>query len=96
VEASIYYLPLYPDDTDIVFNENFLTSQPNMLADLAPVYSHLADVIRVIDVPASTDGQSLQVLMNADQGRAVAILSESNQGIEAVGSSTAIRSNQES
>jgi hypothetical protein len=96
VEASIYYLPLYPDDTDIVFNENFLTSQPNMLAELASAYTYLADVIRVIDVPASTDGQSLQVLMNADQGRAVAILSESNQGIEAAGSSTAIRSNQES
>lgn len=77
VEASIYYLPLYPDDATIVFNENFLTSKANILVSLEPVYAHLADVIRVIDIPSSTDGKSLQVLMNADQGRAVAILSES-------------------
>jgi hypothetical protein len=63
VEASIYYLPLYPDDADIVFNECFLTSQPNILADIMPVYDHFAEVIRVIDVPASTEGQFLQVLM---------------------------------
>jgi hypothetical protein len=74
VEASIYYLPLYPDDKGIIFNENFLTSQPNLLAELAPIYSHFKDVVRVIDVPASTDGKFLHVLMNADQGQAVAIL----------------------
>jgi hypothetical protein len=91
-------LPLYPDDADIVFNENFLTSLPNILADLVPVYGHLADVIRIIDIPASTDGQFLQIMMNADQGRAVAILSESHSDIEsgtknlAVGRPTAIRS----
>jgi len=80
VEASISYLPLYPDEVDIVFNENFLTAQPNILINLVPLYSHLADVIRVIDIPASTDGQCLQVLMNADRGRAVAILGELEQG----------------
>ena len=78
VEASIYYLPLYPDDADIVFNEKFFTTLPNILTDLVPVYGHLADVIRVIDIPASTEGQFLQVLMNADQELAVAILSESH------------------
>lgn len=97
VEASISYLPLYPDDTDIVFNESFLTSQPNILAGLAPIYDRLADVIRVIDVPASTKGQTLQVVMNAIQERAVAILSEAHQSIEvktkdsAMGHPTAIR-----
>jgi hypothetical protein len=63
-----------------------------------PGYDHLADVIRVIDIPASNEGQFLQVLMNADQEQAVAILSESHQSIEAeaknstMGRSTAIRS----
>src|SRR5574341_1253110 len=43
VEASIRYLPLYPDDTGIIFNENFLTLQPNILTDILPAYAHLSD-----------------------------------------------------
>jgi predicted nucleotidyltransferase len=82
VEASIRYLPLYPDDSDVVFNEGFLTSQPNILAEILPECASFTDVIRVIDIPASTDGQFLQVLMNADQEQAVALLSGSGGGIE--------------
>ena len=76
VEASIPYLPLYPDDVGVIFNESFLSSQPNILAKVLPDLSHLAAVIRVIDVPASTGGQVLQVLMNADAEKAIAILTE--------------------
>jgi pyruvate,water dikinase len=74
VEASIYYLPLYPEDAGVTFNENFLTSQTNILADLLPAFASLAEVIRVIDIPALTGGQVLQVLMNAEDEKAVAIL----------------------
>jgi pyruvate,water dikinase len=83
VEASIHYLPLYPDDGDVIFNEHFLTTQCNALFDVVPDFAHLADVIQVIDIPASADGQCLHVLMNADQGRAVAILSGSRGEIKA-------------
>jgi pyruvate, water dikinase len=74
VEASIRYLPLYPDDSGIVFNERFLTSQPNCLPDLLPEFASLDAVIRVIDLPAVTDGKSLQVFMNAEHEEAVAVL----------------------
>jgi pyruvate,water dikinase len=74
VEASIHYLPLYPEDTGITFNEDFLTSQTNKLADILPAFESLAEVVRVIDIPASTGGQVLQVLMNAENEKAAAIL----------------------
>jgi hypothetical protein len=76
VEARIRYLPLYPDDDSIVFNERFLRESPNILADVVPEYSFLADTIRLIDVSKTTGGLVLQVLMNGDLGEAVAVFSE--------------------
>jgi hypothetical protein len=74
VEAAIRYLPLYPDEEGVVFNEPFLTRSGNILADLVPEYRHLSDTIYVIDVPRATDGQVLRVLMNADIDEAVGVL----------------------
>jgi pyruvate,water dikinase len=82
VEASIRYLPLYPDDPGIIFNEDFLTGRENALPTILPDYAALSQVIRVIDVPASCDGQVLQVLMNADLEEAVAILAEPSSVVE--------------
>ena len=82
VEASIRYLPLYPDDEGIYFNENFLNTCPNILGKIQPEYEYLSDVIRVIDVPASTDGSVLKVLMNADLDEAVCILAKPSTTME--------------
>ena len=75
VEADIRYIPLYPDDKGIVFNEHFLDRAKSIFSELLPEYEHLQDVIRVIDVPSVADGQILKVLMNADLDEAVGILS---------------------
>lgn len=82
VESSIRYLPLYPDDPGVIFKEHFLTTQENILPDILPDSAHLSDVVRVIDVPASSGGQVLQVLMNADLEEAVGILTEPKRTIE--------------
>lgn len=74
VEAQIRYLPLYPDDPAVAFNEAFLRGAPNEMARLLPRFAELADVVRVIDVPAATGGRVLRVLMNADTEEAVAFL----------------------
>jgi hypothetical protein len=74
VEASIRYLPLYPDDPGATFNRAFLMGSPNNLAELLPGCIHLAGTLRVIDVGQATGGQVLRVLMNADLERAVAFL----------------------
>jgi hypothetical protein len=76
VEASIRYLPLYPDDAGIIFNETFFTKTQNILADLLPEYEYLSDVIRVIDIPAATDAKRLLILMNAEENQAIAILED--------------------
>jgi hypothetical protein len=74
VESAIRYLPLYPDDPQVVFNEAFFTRAPNALAHLAPEFASLADAVRVVDVPQATGGRVLRVLMNADLDEAVGLL----------------------
>jgi hypothetical protein len=74
VESSIRYLPLYPDDPGVLFQERFLKSSPNILARLLPDFAELSDTLRVIDVPHTSGGRILKVLMNADLNEAVGIL----------------------
>ena len=75
VEAGIRYLPLYPDDEYVIFNENFLLKSPNAIFALLPAYSNLSDTIHVIEVPETANGMVLRVLMNADIDKAVGMLS---------------------
>ena len=74
VEANIRYLPLYPDDAGIVFDEQFLDRSHNILPDILPEFAWLSDTVRVIDVPGSTDGMVLKVLLNADLAEAMGLL----------------------
>jgi pyruvate,water dikinase len=83
VEAEIRYIPLYPDEPDAIFNELFFERSRNLLGELLPEFAHLSDVVRVIDVPSETDGEVLQVLMNAELGEAVGILGKPSTGGEA-------------
>ena len=76
VESGIRYLPLYPDEKGIVFNDGFLFSCPNKLEELLPNYEHLKDVVKVIDVPESTGGMILRVLLNADDEEAIGFLTD--------------------
>jgi pyruvate,water dikinase len=74
VESAIRYLPLYPDDEENSFNEQFLRKSPNILKDITPEYEYLSEVIRVIDIPNSTNGSVLRVLLNADIEKGLAML----------------------
>ncbi len=76
MESGIRYIPLYPDDRDIIFNEFFLTSAINLLPGILPEYEHLADTVRVIDVPHRRDGEHLKILMNAELNEAIAYFGE--------------------
>jgi pyruvate, water dikinase len=80
VEASIRYLPLYPDDAGIIFNELFLKRSNNIFADLVPEYSNLQKVINVIDVPKTNSGMILRVLVNADIDEAIALFTNPLSG----------------
>ncbi|MDQ2087429.1 PEP/pyruvate-binding domain-containing protein [Herbivorax sp. ANBcel31] len=74
VEENIKYLPLYPEDTDVIFNNAFFRSSKNSLNDILPQYSYLSDVIKVINIADIQFDKELNILMNADQEKAVAYL----------------------
>ena len=82
VEASIRYLALYPDDHGVIFNEQFLMSSKSIFPEVLPDFTHLEQVIRVIDVPASADGRVLQVMMNADKEQALGRLTLPSKTVE--------------
>jgi pyruvate,water dikinase len=75
VESSIRYLPLYPDEPEIIFNEKFLLESPNQLTEYTTGFSYLSDTIRVIEVPQATNGKILKILMNAEIDKAVGVIS---------------------
>ena len=76
VETDIRYLPLYPDDEGVVFNEEFFDKAKNILPEILPENATLADTIKLIDVRGETNGQVLRILMNAEQDAAVGMLDD--------------------
>jgi len=83
VEAGIRYIPLYPDDGDVIFNERFLKSSENILQSILPEFAFLSNTIKLVDIPRSTDGKILRILMNADLDRAVGFLVEPSVVVQA-------------
>jgi hypothetical protein len=74
VESGINYLPLYPDDPEVIWNDAFLNESPNCLAEVAPEYADMAGVVRVIRVPDVAGGKHLQVIMDAEADKALGFL----------------------
>jgi len=74
VESRITYLPLYPDEAGIVWNDGFLSESPNVLADKVPQFADMAHVVRVIHVPSAADGQRLHVVLDGDADEGLAYL----------------------
>jgi len=83
VEANIRYLPLYPDEEGVKFNNRFIINSKNILPEVLPEFAHLSDTVKLIDVPANTEGKILRVLMNAELDEAVGILDEPGADMEA-------------
>jgi hypothetical protein len=74
VEAKIYPLALYPDRGEAAFNWTFFRESPNALAGLLPEAARYADHVRVIDVPAVSDGRLLEVIMDGESNQALGYL----------------------
>jgi hypothetical protein len=74
VEGGILYLPLYPDDPDVVWNESFLRGSANSLSDVLPGEAGLADVVRVIDVARVRPGRTLELTMDGEAQDALCFL----------------------
>lgn len=76
VEENIRYLPLYPDDKNVIFNKSFFNNSKNSLSSVTPDFADLDHVIKVIKVDEIYYGKNLHVLMNADLGKAIAFLNQ--------------------
>ena len=74
VEARIYPLSLYPDDSSTLFREEFFTKSPNLLTTVLPDDGKLQEYVRIIDVPAVTNGRLLEVVMNGEEENAFGYL----------------------
>ncbi len=83
VESGIRYLPLYPDDAGVKFNEPFLLGASNKLGELLPGFARLGRTLRVINVPEATGGKVLRILMNADREKAVAMMADPSAALRA-------------
>jgi len=91
VEEDIRYLPLYPDEEDIIFNERFLLGSTNVLTDIIPEYAQLADVIRVIDIPGCSNGDVLHILLNADLDEGMGFLAPPSHDVPKIIPSSGVR-----
>ncbi len=74
VEAKIHPLALYPEQSGVVFNWRFFRESPNALAELLPDSAGYAEYVRVIDVPAVTEGRFLEVIMDDEESKALGYL----------------------
>ncbi|NOR44630.1 MAG: pyruvate, phosphate dikinase [Candidatus Delongbacteria bacterium] len=76
VEAGIRYLPLYPDNRGIIFKDDFFSDNENIFSSLIPESSSLSKVIKVIDINSIDNGKELQIYMNSEIEKAIAIIAD--------------------
>ena len=74
VEARIYPLPLYLNAPGTVFNTAFFEGALNALGELLPSDAQYATHIKVIDVPAVTQGRFIELVMDGERDEALAYL----------------------
>ncbi|MBM4295625.1 MAG: phosphoenolpyruvate synthase, partial [Deltaproteobacteria bacterium] len=76
VESQTIYLPVYPDDPQADFNQEFFRKSSNILSSLLPNAHRFEEFIKVIDVPAVTNGKWAQVVADPRQQRALCFISD--------------------
>jgi len=76
VETRIFPLAIYLDDEDVVFNRDFFYDSPNQLSRLLPNDASLENCLRLIDVSTYQSGKHLELIMDSNQGQAVAFLKD--------------------
>ena len=74
VESNIYPLAIYMEDDDVIFNRDFFYKTPNRLLQVLPDSVEMAKCLRLIEVSAYRHFHHLELVMDDEQGRAVAYL----------------------
>jgi hypothetical protein len=74
VESNIYPLAIYLDDKDVIFNRDFFYNTPNQIEKFLPAETHGSVCIRVIEVASYRPGHFLELVMDDEEGLAIAYL----------------------
>lgn len=74
VEANIFPLAVYLDDPDVIFKREFFYQTPNCLAEFVSLDSAQTACLHLIDVASFYPGHHLDLIMDDEQGKAVAFL----------------------
>jgi len=70
VEARIYPLAIYPDESGDALNRDFIAQAQNHLAEVLPGDADLAQYVKVIHVPREREGCYLEIAMDGAQALA--------------------------
>ena len=74
VEADIKYLPLYPDELKIIFNEKILLDAKNHLSKNVSSHKKYQHVVKLVKTSDLLEGGRLCVIMDGDTNDALAYL----------------------
>jgi predicted nucleotidyltransferase len=74
VEADIKYLPLYPDEPKIIFNEKALLDANNHLSKIVSKNKKYQHVVKLVKTSDLLEGGALSVIMDGDTNEALAFL----------------------
>jgi len=74
VEADIKYLPLYPDEPEIIFNEKELLETSNYISKILPNYKKYQNVVKLVKTSDLLEGGTLSVIMDGETNEALAFL----------------------
>ena len=81
VEASIYPLAIFLDDNDVIFKQDFFYKTQNQLNNIAPKEKNLESCIRIIDVASYREGHHIDIVMDNQEGQAVAYLHSDDHSV---------------
>jgi pyruvate,water dikinase len=74
VESDIKYLPLYPDEPEIIFNEKEILETTNYLSKILPKNKRYQNVVKLIKTSDLLEGGTLSVIMDGETNEALAFL----------------------
>ncbi len=74
VEADIKYLPLYPDQSEITFNEKLITDVENHLKNILSDHKKYQKIIKLVKTSDIMPDGSLSIIMDGEANEALAFL----------------------
>ncbi|MBW2027895.1 MAG: PEP/pyruvate-binding domain-containing protein [Deltaproteobacteria bacterium] len=81
IEASIVPIAIYPDETGLLFKEEFFLESPNKLTALSKELAPYGDVVRVVHVPGCCGGRFLHIYQDVRSQKGIGFVEfpEKNQ-----------------